>query len=152
MEDIDTVITDLGSNDAIGESVEYIAQPEAESGSSAKSVEQAKQVIIIQLEKTIERLESLVAQSSTPTLENYLELSNFYLALGTITKNRDTLQKAVDRAEEVIRLKERDRPIVEGAEQNKRAAFDRINGYSYSAVSTAAQIVSDAADMFNMQV
>jgi hypothetical protein len=148
MEDIDTALADAGNADATdaGGELEYVAVADEDSDSSL--IETGKKEAIFHLERTIERLEAEIQR--TPTLENYLELSNIYLALGTITRDKETLQKAVDKAEEVIRLKEKDRPLIDNAEQNKRAVFDRMGGYSYNAVSTAAQIVGDAADMFTI--
>lgn len=146
MEDIDTVLADAGNADATGGELEYVAESDEDSDSNL--IETGKKEAIFHIERTIERMEAEIVRA--PTLENYLELSNLYLALGTITRDRATLQKAVDKAEEVIRLKEKDRTLVDNAEQNKRAVFDRMGSYSYSAVSTAAQIVGDAADMFTI--
>ncbi len=84
------------------------------------------------------------------TIEAYLELSDVYLALGTLTKDNDILKKAADAADDAIKIKEKDKPLLDKAEQNKRAAMDRIGGYYYGYSGSSESLSDGGANMFGI--
>ncbi len=154
MDDLEVIDKNAGNPSSVeveSGDLEYVADSFSGAEDQHESVQLIKKEVIFNLERAAEKLEALVV--GTPSLEAYLELSDIYLALGTLTKDQEKLRKAVDAADQVIKLKEKDRPIVDNAEQNRRAAYDRLGtgSYSYSSVGAAAEIVEEAAGMFNMQ-
>ncbi len=165
MDDIDDLMT--SSNDAIGGSPMDTVAPIAEGGTNQPLPDQIRndmEDVVMLINRIIEKLRS--AAQEKPTVEVYLQLSDTYLALGTLTKDKEMLRKAVNAAEEVIKIKQRENFVVDNAEQNRRAAADRLGestgayssystGYSsYSATSSDSSWtggLKEAADMFNIK-
>jgi hypothetical protein len=137
------------SSDALGASPEALESIQAiGDGTEEDDISRRRTDIVESLRLLAEKLEGRAKE--VQTIEVYLELSDVYLALGTLTKDNDILKKAADAADDAIKIREKDRPLLDKAEQNKRAALDRIGGYYYSNSAAGENLSNSGVNMFGI--